>query len=179
MQHNVAHVFNPEYGGRNAGPSYGNLSFSHNHNPAGEIHRSVGGNGHTRVGAHTHGHVGLHGSHNCSGSNITADMCAHGCGSTGSYSHGGGGINMAFTGNQLNHSNSYGSPSPNTAAIVNCSVIHNPSSNRWIVDTGATNHMTSTQICFVRLNFYLQPSSIKFICLMVNKYLLFLVGNLD
>ena len=82
VQYNVPLVFNPEYGGRNAGPSYGKLSFSHNHNPAGEIHRSVGGNGHTGVGAHTHGHVGLHGSHNSSGSNIIAYMCAHGCGST-------------------------------------------------------------------------------------------------
>uniref|UniRef100_A0A3Q7EVP6 Reverse transcriptase Ty1/copia-type domain-containing protein n=1 Tax=Solanum lycopersicum TaxID=4081 RepID=A0A3Q7EVP6_SOLLC len=105
---------------------------------------SVGGNGHTGVGAHSHGHVGLYGSHNCSGSNIRADMCAHGCGSTDSYSYGGGGINTAFTGNQLNHSNSYNYPSTNTAGIFNCSVIHNSSSHRWIVYTGAKNHMTST-----------------------------------
>ena len=45
---------------------------------------------------------------------------------------------MAFTSNQLSY------PLTNTAGIVNCSVVHSSSSHRWIVDTGATNHMSST-----------------------------------
>lgn len=49
---------------------------------------------------------------------------------------------MAFTSNQLSYPNT--TPSTNTAGIVNCSVVHNSSSHRWIVDTGATNHISST-----------------------------------
>uniref|UniRef100_A0A3Q7J0A7 Reverse transcriptase Ty1/copia-type domain-containing protein n=1 Tax=Solanum lycopersicum TaxID=4081 RepID=A0A3Q7J0A7_SOLLC len=66
MQHNVPPALNPR-----------------------EVHKSIGGNDHTGVGTHAHGYGGLHGSHNCSGSNITADMCVHGYRSTGLCSHGG------------------------------------------------------------------------------------------
>ncbi|KAG5612563.1 hypothetical protein H5410_023844 [Solanum commersonii] len=124
VQYNVpvhnSHVpgFNPEYGGHNTGPSYGNLSLSHNYNNAGEISRFVRSNNHTE--AHTHGHVGLHGSYasGSSGSNVTVDMCTHGCGNTDTHGHGGGGINMAFTDN---HSISHGSPSLDTACIAEIS----------------------------------------------------------
>uniref|UniRef100_A0A3Q7G191 Reverse transcriptase Ty1/copia-type domain-containing protein n=1 Tax=Solanum lycopersicum TaxID=4081 RepID=A0A3Q7G191_SOLLC len=88
------HPLKPRYKSPNAfcdhcntkGPYYGNLSFSHNHNPASDINRSVGDNSH--MGAHNHGHIGFHGSH-ASGSsrfNVTADMCTHGCGNTGTQS---------------------------------------------------------------------------------------------
>ncbi|KAH0675659.1 hypothetical protein KY285_023460 [Solanum tuberosum] len=117
-------------------PLYGNLSFTHNHNAADDVGRSVGGNSH--IGTHTHGTVGFHGS---SASRIpgfgvftqaSADMCIPGFGNTGTHGHGVGGINMAFTG------------SHSFEGIVNCSVVHNSPGSRWIVDTGATNHMTST-----------------------------------
>uniref|UniRef100_A0A0V0GLB6 Putative ovule protein n=1 Tax=Solanum chacoense TaxID=4108 RepID=A0A0V0GLB6_SOLCH len=83
-------------------PLYGNLSFTHNHNAAGDIGRSVGGNSH--IGTHTHGTAGFHGSSASTtpGSGVFtrayADMCIPGYGNTGTHGHGVGGINMAFTG---------------------------------------------------------------------------------
>ncbi|WMV12190.1 hypothetical protein MTR67_005575, partial [Solanum verrucosum] len=73
-------------------PLYGNLSFTHNHNTAGDIGRSVGGNSH--IGTHTHGTVGFHGSSASitPGSGVftraSADMCIPGYGNTGTHGHG-------------------------------------------------------------------------------------------